>query len=251
MARLRYNGLCTGAAGALVPLELGASLTSGGTTITFNAALTHSNGTAVPTISGGDYLPLTILDASGNVVEIVYLTAYTSGATTGTITRGREGTTGVAHASGVKVVNAATSIDEAQTIGASAYLSSAQNVNTGSGLMIPLQTETQDTSGFHDTVTNNTRMTIPTGGDGIYIVSGQVTITAGVTGNKQAIICKNGATSGPTSAVPGAVSRTVITTIMPLVAGDYLELRVFQDSGSTQALEATGLTFLSIARLST
>jgi len=108
MARLRYNGLTA---------ALGASLTSSATSVTFAAALTHSNGVAVPTLSGGDYIPLTILDSSGNVSEIVYLTAYTSGGTTGTITRACETTvTGVAHSSGDKVVHGATVADIAPGI---------------------------------------------------------------------------------------------------------------------------------------
>lgn len=105
MARLRYNALKTGAAGSGVALSLGASLTSSATSITFNAALTHSNGTAVPTIVSPDYIPLEILDSSGNMLEIVWLTAYTAAATTGTIARGKEGTTGVAHSSGDKIVH--------------------------------------------------------------------------------------------------------------------------------------------------
>lgn len=102
MARLRYNGLTT---------TLGASLTDSATAVTFGAALTHSGGAAVPTISGGNYIPLTILDATGDVSEIVHLTAYTAAATTGTIVRGREGTTGVAHDSGDDMVHAPTVSD--------------------------------------------------------------------------------------------------------------------------------------------
>ena len=101
MTRLRYNGVATAAS----PLSLGAALTSGGTTITFNAALKYGGGTAVPTIAGSDYIPLTIIDPLTLAAsEVVYLTAYTAGATTGTITRGQEGTSGVAHASGDRVV---------------------------------------------------------------------------------------------------------------------------------------------------
>jgi hypothetical protein len=95
MARLRYNGLSA---------TLGASLTSSATSVTFGAALTHSNGTNVPTIVSPDYIPLAILDSSGHLSEIVWLTAYTAAATTGTITRGQESTTGVAHSSGDKVI---------------------------------------------------------------------------------------------------------------------------------------------------
>jgi hypothetical protein len=102
MARLRYNGLTA---------ALGASLTNSATSVTFAAGLTHSGGTNVPTITGSDYIPLTILDASGNVSEIVNLTAYTAGATTGTISRAQEGTTGVAHSSDDKIVHAPTVLD--------------------------------------------------------------------------------------------------------------------------------------------
>jgi hypothetical protein len=103
MARLRYNGLSA---------ALGGALTAGGTAITFAAALTHSGGTQVPTIAGTDFIPLSIIDqATGRLSEIVYLTAYTAGQTTGTITRAQEGTAGVAHAIGDKLVHSATVAD--------------------------------------------------------------------------------------------------------------------------------------------
>lgn len=112
MARLRYNGLTT---------ELGSSLSSGATSVSFASPLTHSGGVSVPTVSGSDYVPLSLLDGDGRVAEIVYLTAYTSGATSGTVTRGREGTTGVAHASGAVVLNAPTVGDFGGLLGSTSY----------------------------------------------------------------------------------------------------------------------------------
>jgi hypothetical protein len=103
MARLRYNGLSA--------VLGGSGLTNSGTTITFAAGLTHSGGTNVPTITGSDYIPLSILDSNGRLAEVVYLTAYTAAATTGTITRGCESTTGVAHSAAVKVAAAPTNRD--------------------------------------------------------------------------------------------------------------------------------------------
>src|SRR3954470_24113785 len=101
MARLRYNGLRT---------TLGASLTNVGTTITFPAALT-SLGNNVPTLVAPDYIPLCLNSPStGLVTEIVYLTAYTSGATTGTISRGVE-STAIAHNNGDPVACDATAAD--------------------------------------------------------------------------------------------------------------------------------------------
>lgn len=102
-SRLRYNDLRT---------TLANSLTNSGTTITFTTTLKHSNGTNVPTIAGGDVIPLCLLDAvTGELLEIVYLTAYTAAATTGTITRGQEGTSGVTHAANETVVCAPTVAD--------------------------------------------------------------------------------------------------------------------------------------------
>ena len=101
MARLRYNGLTT---------ELGAELGAADTTVTFASALAHAAG-SVPTISGSDYIPLAILGADGDAAEIVHLTAYTSGATTGTITRAQESTTAAVRASGSVVKNAPTAAD--------------------------------------------------------------------------------------------------------------------------------------------
>lgn len=83
MARLRTN---------FQKGTLGAALTVSGTTITFASA------PGFPTVADGDVVVI-VLDAPDP--EIVHLTAYTAGATTGTIARGKEGTTAVAHVSGV------------------------------------------------------------------------------------------------------------------------------------------------------
>ena len=61
-------------------------LTSNGTTITFTAAPNFA------TLTGGQTITL-VLDAGTSTMEIVYLTAYTSGATTGTISRAAEDAT--------------------------------------------------------------------------------------------------------------------------------------------------------------
>lgn len=110
MARLRYNGLV-------------AEVASGGwsnsaTSVSFAAALTHSGGTNVPTIAGSDYIPLAIYDTTGLLTEVVYLTAYTAAGTSGTISRGEEGTTGVSHAAGDVIANAPLVND----FGANTYL---------------------------------------------------------------------------------------------------------------------------------
>ena len=75
---------------------LGADPGSGGTTITFAVAPDFA------TITGSDYIPIS-LDPGKSSFEIVWLTAYTASATTGTITRAAEDGTlwpAVAHPNG-------------------------------------------------------------------------------------------------------------------------------------------------------
>lgn len=173
MARLRYNGLTA---------TLGADLLTAGTTITFASALTSAAG-AVPTLGAGEYIPLAILDATSKPVEIVHLTAYTSGATTGTVTRGQGGTTAGDRASGLTAVNAPTTRD---------FDTRAINAQTGTAYTLRLSD-----AGNFVTMTNaaastltvppNSSVAFPTGTiiEGAQLGAGQVTLTpgAGVTIN--------------------------------------------------------------------
>lgn len=100
--RLRYDGVET---------RLGAELLTGATTIQFTTALTSDGGIEIPSFIGDEYLPLSILDATYRLAEIVYLTAYSQGALTGTIERGAEGTADKTHLVDNKVVHSATVVD--------------------------------------------------------------------------------------------------------------------------------------------
>lgn len=97
--RLRYDGVET---------YLAAQLDLGTTTIQFTSALERDGGTQIDTLTGDEYLALTILDANYQLQEIVHLTAYNAGALTGAIERGQEGTSDQTHPVDNKVVHAAT-----------------------------------------------------------------------------------------------------------------------------------------------
>lgn len=79
--------------------ELGAALTDSGTTLTSDALA------SLPAVSSPDFVAIT-LDPDGieSSPEIAYITAHTASATTATISRGEEGTTAVAHSSGIEWV---------------------------------------------------------------------------------------------------------------------------------------------------
>jgi RES domain-containing protein len=95
MARLRYN---------LLEATLAADIVAADTAITFTAAL-QEGGVDVPTIVPDDYIVFRIDQ------EIIYLTAYTAGATSGTISRGQEDTVAADHFAGSAVKNVITKED--------------------------------------------------------------------------------------------------------------------------------------------
>jgi hypothetical protein len=101
VSRLRYDGL-TG--------TLGAAHNDSTSTLTLAAKLTYEGGD-VPTIAAPNYLDLSILNADGLCTEVVRITAYTSAATTATVTRGAAGTTATPHDNGATFVNGPTAFD--------------------------------------------------------------------------------------------------------------------------------------------
>lgn len=132
MTRLRYNN----EAGTT-----GASLTSSETTITFAVAPDFA------TISGSDYIPI-CLDSGTATFEIVYLTAYTAAATTGTITRGAEDATNwpaTSHLSGAAWTVAPVIVDltVANITGAAPFASPALTGAPTAPTAAPLTDDTQ------------------------------------------------------------------------------------------------------------
>lgn len=98
MARLRYN---------ILRSTLATDLLIGDTSIDFASAL-QEGGVNIPTITGGNIIALRV-DS-----EVMHLTAYTAGATTGTVLRGQEDTAEDDHLTGANVGNVITKEDIAE-----------------------------------------------------------------------------------------------------------------------------------------
>jgi len=111
--------------------------------------------------------------------------------------------------------------------------------------------EAYDNRAFHSTVANTSRMTIAQ--SGIYLVHGQCEFAADGTGRRRAQIILNGATvkaDDISDAVPTDPHTMNISWCGPLVAADFVELRLFQSRGS--ALDISGgadASYLAIHRL--
>jgi hypothetical protein len=77
--------------------------------------------------------------------------------------------------------------------------STFQNISSSTAVVINFATEVSDSNSLHDNVTNNSRLTIPTGGTGFYNIalSSYITLTnAGINANTWGLlgIRKNGST---------------------------------------------------------
>ena len=114
-----------------------------------------------------------------------------------------------------------------------------QSISNNTHTSVTFTAEFIDTDGFHSNITNTSRITIPSGKDGIYRVFGQVTYNADGTGNRRASIAKNGTRFRQTINVASATASSFATAegIFSLVAGDYVEVQAFQNSGGALDLD--------------
>lgn len=127
-------------------------------------------------------------------------------------------------------------------IGARAYHNANQSITSATLTVLALNSERYDTDTIHDTATNNSRLTCKTAG--VYAISGNVSFAANATGLRELDILLNGATMIASKTV-GNVGGTVATIVdvgcdYLLAVNDYVELRVYQDSGGALNVLSTG-----------
>ena len=140
-------------------------------------------------------------------------------------------------------------------VGCRATKSAAQTISTGVTTAVTFDTETFDTDNFHSTSTNTSRMTVPTGKAGKYLVTAGVTFATNATGNREIYIYKNGNQYSSAFQPGTSVGSTsiVIADVVSMAVGDYVESRVAQDSGSSVDVRGdnwgVGATYLAVSYL--
>ena len=111
-------------------------------------------------------------------------------------------------------------------------VSIANNTNT----ILAFNQEIIDTDSFHDNSTNNSRITIPAGKAGKYLIMSNIYWAGNATQVRIMDIMKNGnnqstvAGSGQSSSAGSAISNQA-AIILDLAVSDYIEFRVSQNSG--------------------
>ena len=115
----------------------------------------------------------------------------------------------------------------------------AQNIADQTATVITYNAESFDTDGFHSIATNTSRFTIPTGLGGKYLVTIIGNVSSNATGYRQFNVLKNGSAISRNTVRPVSGLNTIanVVSVFEAVATDYIELMIYQDSGSTLTAE--------------
>jgi hypothetical protein len=111
--------------------------------------------------------------------------------------------------------------------------STNQSLSNATNTLINFDTEIFDTDAFH-TGGSPTRVTIPAGKAGYYLVLGTVTYATNASGQRQCNILKNGGSLFANTSYPsGGIVQVKASGIINLAVADYIELQGYQDSGGS------------------
>jgi hypothetical protein len=174
-------------------------------------------------------VPKTIVDAKGDLI------AATAADTVDRLAVGANDTVLTADSSTATGLKwAAPAIPTAR--GCSLYRTADQSIANSTATYISWNTELYDTDAYHDNSVNPTRITIPSGLGGKYLISTTLPYAVNGTGQRVGYIQKNGSllyltAQGNLSATVGTFVDYVYTA--ELTAGDYIEIQTFQDSGGS------------------
>jgi hypothetical protein len=215
-----YSGsawVASGATGDIEGVTAGTGISGGGT----SGTVTITNSMA------------TTIDAAGDIIYGTGNDAFTK--------------LSIGTAGQVLKVNSGATAPEWGAASASSFVgvalsdSSDQSIPNNTSTAVNFDSEKYDTSGFHDNAVNNSRITIPAGKAGYYLVIAKIDWYNNTTGRRNVQIRKNG--TNIASAFLGALINeevhNQVSTIVNLAVNDYLEIFAYQTSGGSLSLYMT------------
>jgi hypothetical protein len=122
-------------------------------------------------------------------------------------------------------------------VGANVFNTTLQTISSGVTTVITFDSERNDTNTFHSTSVNTGRITIPSSYGGKYQIRCQLTWASGALGNLFLTLRKNGT---DIYTQPAYSLQMSIMMQEDLVATDYLDLTVFQNTGGNINVSANG-----------
>lgn len=117
-------------------------------------------------------------------------------------------------------------------IGCKAVRTATQSLTNNTNTAVAFNaTDEYDTDAIHDTSTNNTRLTVPTGMGGIWRITYSVEFASNSTGLRSAFLSINGSAKVPDGTqrfgpVSGETTRMTASADLNLTAAQYVELFV-------------------------
>ena len=132
----------------------------------------------------------------------------------------------------------------ASFVGASVHNNGTDySISNNTNTVLDWSSEDYDTDAFHSTSTNTSRFTIPSGKNGKYLVTVWLGWQNASAGLREVAIRVNGsavAQAGtPSSSANGTAN--VFSAVLNLVATDYVDVRVWQNSGGTLGISGSTL----------
>ena len=132
------------------------------------------------------------------------------------------------------------------------YLTGNQSINDSSVTAIAWNGEEYDTNALHDNSTNPSRITIPAGQGGTYVLACQLSYAANATGQRFVVIADKNATNiavaSATNAGASYSSRFTAYTEVVAAAADWFTCSAFQDSTGALNVLATAAESFFLAR---
>jgi len=133
-------------------------------------------------------------------------------------------------------------------ISASIYRSTSQSIPNASWTPVSWTSELFDNGDMADLGSQSSRITIPAGHGGRYIVSAQVGYAANATNGRWIQLYKNGSgvantyCNTPASASLGGNQAVSCSWVVDVAAADYLEIHTYQNSGGALNLQSGSFT---------
>lgn len=135
-------------------------------------------------------------------------------------------------------------------VGCMLFIAASQTISSGTATVVSFPaTDYIDTDAFHDTTTNNSRITIPAGKAGKYLVFGQGFFADfGTSPARADVYLRLNGAQFSTNSSDKTPSRTALyeQSIMTLAVGDYVEFQVLHYGGGNT--DIWGTSALSPAR---
>jgi hypothetical protein len=180
-------------------------------------------------------IPKTLIDAAGDLI------VGTAADTAGRLAIGTNGQ--VLQSNGTTAVWA-TPASGASFAGCSIYNTTTQSIPNATNTAVTFNSENFDTDGFHDTSTDTSRITIPTGKGGKYLITYLIVFRNNGTGYRNVDLIKNGTVGFHSCGYAAVTSSSAYvgesgSSIVDLAAADYFEMFVTQNSGGSLGTQGT------------